>query len=120
MDHQHVIDELRAPTRDLRQAIPDAWAAFSDLHRAALRDGVVPARVKEAVALALSVANGCDGCIAYHARAAARAGATPEEVAEVLAVTLLMEGGPATIYAPRAWEAYVQFRSDGEARPHPG
>jgi AhpD family alkylhydroperoxidase len=112
MDHHAVIDELRAPTRELRQAIPEAWAAFTDLHQAAVSDGAVPTRIKEAVALALSVSNGCDGCIAFHARAAARAGATPEEVAEVLAVTLLMNGGPATIYAPRAWEAFQQFRTD--------
>jgi AhpD family alkylhydroperoxidase len=119
MDHRHVIDDLRAPTRELRQAIPDAWSAFGDLHRAALGDGAIPARLKEAVALALAVAGGCDGCIAYHARGAARAGATPEEVAEVLGVTLLMDGGPATIYGPRAWEAYQQFREQVNPRVAP-
>jgi AhpD family alkylhydroperoxidase len=113
MDRNAVIDELRAPTRGLRQAIPEAWAAFTDLHRAAVGDGVVPTRIKEAVAQALSVNNGCDGCIAFHARAAARAGATREDVAEVLAVTLLMNGGPATIYAPGACEASQQFRTEG-------
>jgi alkylhydroperoxidase/carboxymuconolactone decarboxylase family protein YurZ len=51
----------------------------------------------------------CDGCIAYHAKAAARAGATPGEVAELLGVALLMDGGTASVYAPRAWEAFTEF-----------
>ena len=44
-----------------------------------------------------------------HARAAAAAGATPEEVAEMLGVAVLMGGGPATVYAPRAWAAFAEF-----------
>lgn len=62
-------------------------------------------------ALAISVVKRCDGCIAYHAKAAARAGATPAEVAELLGVALLMDGGTANVYAPRAWEAFNEFSS---------
>jgi alkylhydroperoxidase/carboxymuconolactone decarboxylase family protein YurZ len=53
----------------------------------------------------------CDGCIAYHAKAAARAGATMGEVAELLGLALLMDGGTASVYAPRAWEAFEEFRA---------
>jgi len=67
-------------------------------------------RLKEAAALAIAVVKRCDGCIAYHAKAAARAGATPQEVAELLAVALLMDGGTASVYGPRAWEAFHEFR----------
>jgi AhpD family alkylhydroperoxidase len=74
-----------------------------------MAEGEVPTRVKEAVALAISVVKRCDGCIAYHAKAAARRGATPEEVAEALGVALLMDGGTASVYGPRAWNAYREF-----------
>jgi AhpD family alkylhydroperoxidase len=104
-----VIDELRAPTRELRHAIPDAWSGFTQMHNAALADGALPARIKELMALAISVVERCDGCIVHHAKAAARLGATPEEVAETLGVALLMDGGPATVYGPRAWQAYREF-----------
>jgi AhpD family alkylhydroperoxidase len=104
-----VIDELRTPTRELRKAAPDAWAGFGQLHDAALRDGALPARVKELMALVAAVVKRCDGCIAYHAKAAARQGATREEVAEALAVALLMDGGTASVYGPRAWEAYLEL-----------
>ncbi len=111
-NHQHLLDDLREPTKSLRHAIPDAWSGFMALHQGAMADGAIPARLKEAAALAISVAKRCDGCIAYHARAAARAGASPEEVAELLGVALLMDGGTASVYAPRAWEAYEQFRTE--------
>jgi AhpD family alkylhydroperoxidase len=107
--HQDVIDELRASTRGLRRAVPEAWSGFSELHDAALRDGALSSRTKELMALVAAVVKHCDGCIAYHAKAAARQGATPAEVAEALGVALLMDGGTATVYGPRAWEAYEEF-----------
>jgi AhpD family alkylhydroperoxidase len=117
---QEVLNELRGPTRSLRHAIPEAWSGFLSLHDAAMADGEVPARIKEAAALALAVAQRCDGCIAYHAKAAARAGATPGEVAELLGVALLMDGGTASVYAPRAWEAFQQFASEPASVPAAG
>lgn len=108
--HYHeTLQDLREPTRLLRHAIPDAWSGFLALHKAAMAEGEVPARLKEAAAVAISVVMRCDGCIAYHAKAAARAGATPGEVAEMLGVALLLDGGSASVYAPRAWEAYLEF-----------
>jgi len=107
--HQDVIDDLRSPTRALRRAAPEAWAGFAQLHDAALRDGALSSRTKELMALVAAVVKHCDGCIAYHAKAAARQGATPAEVAEALGVALLMDGGAASTYGPRAWEAYEQF-----------
>lgn len=110
MEQYHeVLTDLREPTKALRHAIPEVWSGFSSLHGAAMADGAVPVRLKEATALAMSVVKRCDGCIAYHAKAAARAGATAEEVAELLGVALLMDGGTASVYAPRAFEAFLEF-----------
>jgi AhpD family alkylhydroperoxidase len=86
------------------------------LHQAAVAEGVLPARVKELMALAIAVVKECDGCIAYHAKAAARHGATADEVAEALGVALLMDGGSASVNAPRAWQAFAEFAGqDAEA-----
>jgi AhpD family alkylhydroperoxidase len=115
MDHYSaVISDLVEPTTSLRDATPEVWAAFGHLHKAAVADGALPAKVKELMALTIAVVKHCDGCIAYHAKGAARRGATPEEVAEALGVALLMDGGTASVYAPRAWDAYREF-----ARPRP-
>jgi AhpD family alkylhydroperoxidase len=107
-----VVDDLKEPTRTLGKAIPDAWTGFAQLHKEAVAEGALPARVKELMALAIAVVKQCDGCIAYHAKAAARRGATPDEVAEALGVALLMDGGTASVYGPRAWDAYREFASD--------
>lgn len=109
MSDTTVLDDLREPTRTLRHAIPEVWAGFSQLHRAAMGPGALTPKEKELIALALAVVKRCDGCIASHARAAARAGATSAEAAEALGVALLMDGGPASVYAPRAWRVFNEM-----------
>jgi len=74
-----------------------------------MADGALPLKVKELIALTLSIGSQCDGCIAAHARSASRAGATKAEVAEAIGVTFLMQGGPATVYGPRAYDAFCEY-----------
>ncbi len=107
--YREVIGDLKEPTRSLRAASPEVWAGFGAMHQAAVADGALPAKVKELMALAIAVVKQCDGCIAYHAKAAAVRGATAEEVAEALGVALLMDGGTASVYGPRAWAAFEEF-----------
>jgi len=71
--------------------------------------GELPAKIKELIALAIAVTTECDGCIAFHARGAARCGATAQEVAEALGVAILMNGGPGTVWGPRAYAAFQEF-----------
>lgn len=112
MDHNHqVLEDMRDPVAQLRQAIPGVFKAYADLHHAAMRDGVLPAKTKELIALAVSVTRECDGCIASHARSAARHGCTADEVAEAMGVAILLNGGPGTVYGPRALEAFAEFAS---------
>jgi len=111
-----VIEDLKEPTRSLRHLDSDVWKGFAELHRAAVAEGIVPARMKELIALAIAVIKECDGCIAYHASAAARLGASEQEVAEVLGVALLMGGGPASVWAPRAFDAYREFATGQVAK----
>lgn len=107
--YHDVVNDLRLPTRDLRKAIPDTWGGFAELHKSAMADGALPARIKELMALVVGVVEHCDGCVAYHACGAAAAGASEAEVAEALGVALLMNGGPASVWAPRAFAAYHEF-----------
>jgi AhpD family alkylhydroperoxidase len=116
MNAHETLEDLGGPTRDLRHEIPDTWSGFLDLHDAAMADGSLPRSTKELVALAIAVATGCDGCVASHARGAARYGASPAEVAEAIGVAVLMAGGPATIWGPRAWAAYKEFAEEPVAR----
>jgi AhpD family alkylhydroperoxidase len=107
--NEDVMAALQEPTKALRGATPGVWKGFGELHREALGDGALPSKVKELMALAISVVKQCDDCISHHAKAAARRGASEEEVAEAIGVALLMDGGPATVYGPRAWSAFQEF-----------
>ena len=110
MGHYHdIAADLREPSKSLRAAMPEVYGAFGALHQAASGDGALSGTTKELIALAISEVKQCDGCIANHAKAAAKQGATPEEVADALGVAFLMDGGPATVYGPRAWAAFHEF-----------
>ena len=114
-----VLRELSPLHRELRRAIPDVYRGFGELHHAAFTAGALPVKTKELIALAIGVVEGCDGCIASHAQAAAQAGATRQEAAEAIGVSFLMKGGPATIYGPRAYDAFCEFAAAAEAGESP-
>ena len=111
-----VREELRGPARQLRHAIPQVYAGYKQLHDAALAPGALDAKTKELIALAIAVSKECDGCIAAHAHAAVQHGAAPEEAAEAIGVTFLMNGGPATVYGPRALDAFREFYAEKAAQ----
>ena len=104
-----VRDDLERPMRSLRRAIPRVFAGYKELHDSALAPGVLDTKTKELIALAIAVSKECDGCIAAHAHAAVEHGASPAEAAEAIGVTFLMNGGPATVYGARAYDAFEEF-----------
>lgn len=112
-----VRDELREPSRELRRAIPAVYEGYRQLHDAALADGELDAKTKELMALAIAVVRGCDGCIAAHAHASVRHGASLQEAAEAIGVAILMNGGPGTVYGPRAYAAVREFHRNAQAAP---
>ena len=113
-------DELVATGRQLREKIPGVYAGYARMSKAAMGDGELPARMRELIALAIAVTRECDGCIAAHARGAARQGASEQEVADALGVTILMNGGPGTVWAPRAFAAFREFAGSSQpANPPP-
>ena len=99
----------------LGRELPGPMGGFAHLHRKAMDDGALPGKVKELMALAISIVVHCDGCIAYHTHDAVRAGATRAELLETVGVVVLMAGGPGSIYAAHALDAIEQFLpTDGQ------
>ncbi|WP_099024604.1 carboxymuconolactone decarboxylase family protein [Mycolicibacterium palauense] len=108
--HNHeILRELGTQSRALRQMIPEVYQGFAEMSKAATAPGALESKVKELMAMVVGVVHGCDGCIASHGRAAVRAGATKQEAAEAIGVAFLMDGGPATVYGARAYEAFCEF-----------
>lgn len=101
--------ELSAALKEVRTGAPETMKAFSALARAALEPKALDTKTKELLALAISVATRCDGCIAFHAEAAARQGASREEIMETMGMAIYMGAGPSVMYAAQVVEAFDQF-----------
>jgi AhpD family alkylhydroperoxidase len=107
MESMHNIrEELRQPAQELSELIPDVFKGHAELSAAAMREGELPRAFKELLAIVIAITRECDGCIVAHARGALRAGATRQQVAEAMGVAISMNGGPGTVWGPRALHAY--------------
>ena len=84
-------------------------AGFGALHKGVMADAALDRKTKELIALAIGVHLRCEGCIVSHARAVVKAGATLDEIADAVGVSILMGGGPSTVYGAKAIEAAQQF-----------
>lgn len=93
----------------LRADIPDVTKGFSEMARAATRDGALDKKTKELIALALGVAAHCDACIGFHVQALVTLGATKAEVEEALGMAIYMGGGPSLMYSANAVAAFEEF-----------
>jgi AhpD family alkylhydroperoxidase len=111
--HNHQVSRtLAGQGRELRKLIPEVYDGFSQMHSAAMDAGELDVGTKEMIALAIAVNSQCDGCIASHARKAVSHGVTRQAVAEMLGVAIMMGGGPATVYGPRALAAFDEYSND--------
>lgn len=90
---------------------PAVMQGFRQLSTAAISEGVLSTKQKELIALAIGVAQRCDGCIGFHVKKLIELGATREEVVEALGVNVYMGGGPALMYAAEALHAYDEFKT---------
>ena len=97
----------------LGRAIPDEMAEFGRLHRAAVADNALSAKMRELIALGIAIASHCEGCIAYHVHDALRAGASRDEVLDAIGVAVMMGGGPGAVFGAEAMEALDQFDAAG-------
>jgi AhpD family alkylhydroperoxidase len=108
---------LSKALRPLRAGAPEQMAAFGALARAALEPNALSTKTKELIALGISVATRCEGCIAFHAEAAVRQGASREEVLETMGMAIYMGAGPSVMYAAQALEAFDQFTAKAAPAP---
>jgi AhpD family alkylhydroperoxidase len=93
----------------LRSGSPDVMKSVSELGRFAMAAGVLDAKTKELIALALGIAAHCDACIAYHVQTLVKLGVSRQELDETLGVAVYMGGGPSLMYAANAIGAFDEF-----------
>jgi len=115
-NYKELTPAISANVRQLKESVPDVMTSFNALGKAALAPGAIDAKTKELIALAISVAARCDGCLGYHTQALARLGATREEVHEMLGVAVYMGGGPSLMYAANTVAAFDEALAKSQAR----
>jgi AhpD family alkylhydroperoxidase len=82
-------------TETLKKLAPQLMTGFGGLFQKVMGDGVLTAKQKELIALAIAVAVKCRQCILLHVKKSLDAGATKEEILEAAQVAVVMGGGPA-------------------------
>src|SRR5262249_5525475 len=87
-------------------------AAFDAFSKAVLADGVLSAKVKQIIAVAVAHVTQWPYCINGHTKAALRAGATPEELMEAIWVAAEMRAGGAYAHSTLMLATHGQRRRE--------
>lgn len=74
---------------------PETMKAFQEFDKIALRDGAIPVKYKELMAIAVALTTQCPYCLEIHKANAIKAGASEEELAEVTFVAAALRAGAA-------------------------
>lgn len=88
-----------AKLKVLKELAPDAVQAYFSLNAAVFKDGAIPVKYKELMAVALAVTTQCPYCIQEHSQRAREVGATEQELAEATMVAAAMRAGGAVAHA---------------------
>jgi len=107
--YREITRGVSAALAPMRREQGELMNAFGALARAATQNGMLNAKTKELIALAIGVAGHCDACIGFHAQALVKLGATRGEVEEALGVAVYMGGGPSLMYSANALSAFEEF-----------
>lgn len=81
--------------RKLRQMAPDMLKGFLDFDATVFKDGAIPSKTKELMAITAAHVTQCPWCIEAHVSRAKEKGCTDEEIAEAVWVAAAMRAGAA-------------------------
>ena len=95
-EHYHDAADLGL-LKEMKKLAPadyDAWLGLDNIVR---RDGAIPKKYRELIAIAVACTTQCPYCLEAHAKGAKAAGASREEIVEAaLVAAALRAGGAAT------------------------
>lgn len=107
--YQEIVADITGNMGELSQNIPEVMKSFMSTTKAGSKEGALDAKTKELIAIAIAVANRCDGCIGFHTKTLVELGTTEQELAEALGVAIYMGGGPSVMYAANTLGAFKEF-----------
>ena len=87
--------EVGKQFKRMRELCPEAFRSFLDFDQKAFKDGAIPSKYKELMALGIAQITQCPWCIDAHTKKAVGAGASDAEIAETTFVAMAMAAGAA-------------------------
>jgi AhpD family alkylhydroperoxidase len=113
------IEELRNQRQHAHRRLLDqkskVYQAFLAMESATYSDGALPRKVKELMAVGISVVIDCESCMEWHITQAVREGASRQELLEAVEVAMEMAGGPGTASARFALEVMDALLGTGDS-----
>ena len=87
--------EVGKQFKRMRELCPEAFRSFLEFDQKAFKDGAIPSKYKELMALGIAQITQCPWCIDAHTKKAVGAGASDAEIAETTFVAMAMAAGAA-------------------------
>lgn len=103
--------------RKLRLLKPDLFKSFMDFDQAVFKDGALPAKTKELMAVTAAHVTQCDWCIEDHVKRAKKLGSSDEEIAEAAFVAMALRAGGAFAHSCVAMAVTENLNIAAERKP---
>jgi AhpD family alkylhydroperoxidase len=104
-EHYHDAADLRL-LKDMKMLAPAEFDAWLALDRIVGRDGAIPRKYRELLAIAVACTTQCPYCIEAHAKGAKAAGASREEIVEASFIAAALRAGGAATHGAMALKFY--------------
>jgi AhpD family alkylhydroperoxidase len=108
----HGVD-VKTQFKKMRELAPETFRAFLEFDQKAFKDGAIPAKMKELMALGIAQITQCPWCIDAHTKKAATAGASDAEIAETTFVAMAMAAGAAWSHGGLALQCLQEHKAGG-------
>jgi AhpD family alkylhydroperoxidase len=106
MSHYHDPKDA-AQFKRMRTLAPQEFAAWLGLEKVIARaDGVIPAKYRQLISIAVAITTQCPYCIEAHVAAAKKAGASAEELAEAAFIAAALAAGAAASHGAMAFKFF--------------
>ena len=94
----------------MRELVPEAYRAFLEFDRKAFKDGAIPSKTKELIALGIAQITQCPWCIQAHTQKVTLAGGSDAEIAETTFVAMAMAAGAAWSHGGLALQSLQEHK----------
>ena len=88
--------------KKLGELAPEAFKGFVAFDEAAFKDGAIPLKYKELMAVAVALTTQCPYCIEIHSNKARETGASEQEISEAVGVAAALRAGAAITHGTHA------------------